>query len=243
MNYYKKTNCDHCYYPLHLQDLNRNQWIGNTEEFIFQCSFCGKETIIKSNLFIDNHISENYLNVIRDDPDYFSKDYQDKIYSHLKECLECKDKFEEGFLESIENKIKFSRKSLEHFKKYSQQVLRELNDDEVEYVENNDAVHIKKFYYDKDYVLEEDDEFYRDKKKLKTIEDVEEICYFIKEEQYVIGHVSFLVKNKTIVLDRIWFLSNDIIEKRNKFFKDLEQGKIKIKLNTLEKIYSKLNNV
>lgn len=242
MTYNKKTNCDHCFYPLNLQDLDRKQWNGDVEEFVFQCSFCGKETIVKSNLFDEEHINDNYLNVIREDPDYFSKDYQDKIFEHLKNCLFCKDKFEEDFLDSIENKIKFSQKSLEHFRKYSQQILIELND--VEYFKDSNGVNIREFRYDdKIYLIDEDDEFYRDKKKLKTIDNVEEICYFIKENQNIIGNVSFLIKEEKIVLDRIWFLSNTIIEKRHKFFKDLEQGKIKIKLNTLEKIYSKLNNI
>ena len=233
MKFSKRKNCFNCGYPLHLQDLKNSQWIDNVQEFNFICSSCNSNNYVKFSLFDKNgHVNRSYIAILKDDKEYISGERLTNLFNHINSCDECKKRLNEEYIADVEEKIRFNERSLLYFIRHADDVYKEL----INYKFEND--HVKYFKFeDKSFVIKEDDEFYRD-------DDRCQICYYLRnEEQCLLGMVCFSIFNKEkVVLDKIWFRSEDNLKKEQHFFNLLKEEKIKLRLETIEKIFKTLQN-
>lgn len=234
MGFNKRTNCIECGHPLHLQDLKNSQWIDDDQEFNFVCSACGRENLVKFGLFNKNgHIEKSYLSIIKDDKDYLTGERLSRFYNHINNCELCKNELNEEYILEVEEKIKFNERSLLYFTRNSQDIFKKLT--KLDYERNND--HIKWFSYFCKFKIDEDDEFYRYEKK-----DYLQICYYLRQNSCLSGMVCFSIVKEDVILEKIWLRSEENLKKEQELFRLLKEGKIKIKLDTIKKIFKALHN-
>jgi len=250
MAFSKRTNCKKCGFPLHLQDLKSKEWEGEDEKFVFECSACNEQNVIKSSLFIDDHlnISKDYLAIVKEDREYLPSELFEKIIFHIENCEECRNRLNEKYLTEIENKIKSNERTLSFFEKNSLEIMEKLEAvntiengiNQIEIYQNAQSdVYIRRFSYkDNIYELNEDDEFFR---KQDDDLSIQRLYYYIRQDVYLSGMVSFYIKNGDICLERIWFRTLESMAKEKEFIQELKDGKIKIKLETISRIFKFLN--
>ena len=83
MIFSKRMNCSECNHPLYLQDVSSCNWIDDVQEFVFVCSSCKKENIVKVKLFDSNrHIRRSYLAIMKDDSTYLNNEQLEKVSKH-----------------------------------------------------------------------------------------------------------------------------------------------------------------
>lgn len=235
MSLSKKLNCKSCESPLYWQDLETINWVNDHQDYVFICSECDTENIIQTRLFRDGHITKIYFDVLKDEKDRncFPSEQLQKISEHLEHCNQCSEKLNEAILNEIEEKVKFNEKSYRYFIRKSNNIFKDLENT----ITTEDG-HIEKFSYGgKDYTVNKDDEFFRE-----TTNTVRKICYYLKIENCTIGMVSFIFSGEKIILEKIWFRPTEIINKQRKLFQDIKEGKVKIRLDTLYKIFKTLHD-
>lgn len=242
----QKNNCQYCNSPINLQDLKNRRWVNDSEEFYFECSFCRKENKLVFPLFINEHIAKHYIRVIKEDSNYLLDGQKALINQHLEICAVCRNKFDEQILGEIESKITFNEESLRFFETNSQEVVRQLQLNDVKFIGKDDEINIEGFAIDDSkFVLTKEDEFYRRKRKFQHHDgrelDYLNIFYYLRDELCLSGMVSFLILDDIFIVDRIWLRPKQVLEKEKKFFEDLKNGKVKIKLNTLANIFKRLS--
>ena len=233
MGFNKRKNCGSCGHPLHLQDLKESQWDDDTQNFIFVCSACNSNNSVKFDLFnYDGHVNRRYLAILKDDKDYLSGERLTRFFAHVDACDNCKARLNEEYIAEVEEKIKFNEKSLLYLVRHAEDVFQDVT----AIYENS---HIKRFSFKGDtYEINEDDEFYRDEG------DRLQICYYLRnDKQCLMGMVCFSIgKKEKIILEKIWFRTEENLKKEQELFRLLKEGKIKLRLETIEKIFQTLHD-
>jgi hypothetical protein len=241
-----KSNCDKCGSPLHIQDVLKIVTEDDHERFIFNCSSCRGETIVKSMIFVSGHISLKYLETIKEHKDIISKEALEIISHHLENCAVCKDKYEEIFLEEASDNARLNRKLVSHFIQKSREIMKVL--EKSEYRMGRDG--LREFTFKgREYVLNQEDEFFRDSNNLHRLgrdrfknNEFQNVFYFMREEEIITGIVSFLIFTDKVVLERISFRSREDFNKDKKilqeFRQDLKKGKFK--LSAIQKYFNRI---
>lgn len=218
--------CKTCNASLSIQNIEKNIWIEDIEEFVFVCPVCKTETKLISCIFDEGHISKSYLEMILLDcdkkekqTDYIPVEQRKRLFEHINSCKHCNDMLESMRLKKISNEIVFNKNLYEFFLTKSVCIT---NVCKVE-VQNSS----KKFKIDnKDYIVYEKDLFYQH-------ENIS--CYLLEENLFNLGMVSFLECEKEVILDRIWVKSNERVLKEKKFLHDLKLGEIKVLVDLVNK--------
>jgi len=228
MSFNKKTNCSNCGHPLHLQDLQLSEWDDTGQIFYFICQSCEHETIVKYKLFNANgHLNKITFRIIKDDTDYIRNGQLAKVTEHLSSCELCRQQVDEEYLEEVEEKVRSNEKSLAYFLKHAHSVNLKVVADVV-------GFRIKSFIYEGLKLdLNSDDEFYSDDNT---------VYYYIKKDQCLVGMACFKFVNANTILDRIWLRSPEVVNKERDFFQGVKEGRIKIRLDSIQKIFHALNN-
>lgn len=233
------TNCYNCHNPLGLYDLRENVWHDDYEEFIFVCPNCEKQNKIISNLFKDGHINLNYLALFKDNPQHFPEKQKSVIEDHIHSCEECSARINELILSEIEEKIRFNEESLKYFESHGQTAAYSLTGDQVQTEEIEGLKIVKCFKWNGDcHDLNQVDEFYRQTGPLFGNPNViaERVVYYMFEDHWLLGMVSFIFYESKVILERIWFKPDKVVKLEKKFIQDLKNRKANLKLAVLRDI-------
>ena len=231
------TNCCNCFGQLGIYDLKSNSWNVDVEEFVFICPVCKTENTIRSLLFKETHIAIHYLTLYKENPSNIQEEQRKILENHVAKCDECSKTLNELILTEIEDKFKFNEQSFEFFNKHAKLVAKQLADDKIVTEIKNNIMSVKFFEYDeKKYQLTENDEFSRKEDFLEGNKSlpIERIAYYLFEEHWLLGIVSFLVYKDKVILEKIWFKPSNIQALEKKFIEDLKKRKIDLKLDTLK---------
>jgi hypothetical protein len=228
MKYNKKTNCIECGCPLNLQDMKETRWENDYLEFVFVCCSCKKENIVKSKLFRNEHISRNFLKIIKEDKSYLPADKLNLLHNHLEKCEECRNKFNEEYLLEVEEKIRFNEYSLKCLNNNGQEIKKELTSDSFSLVDGQ----VKSFFFENKKYDTDEDFFKQDTK----------ICYYLKNgNELTVGLACLEVSNEKVIIHKIWLISDELLKKEQELIQKIKKND-KIKLETLIKIYHSLDS-
>lgn len=225
MTFSRKTNCSECGYPLYLQDISSCDWNGNVQEFIFICSSCKSENVMKKKLFDANgHIKSSYLSVMKENSSYLNGEQLEQVSKHLAECDHCKKVVDEDLLDDVEEKIKFNEMSFKFFQRNGTEVKEKIMINEA-----------KTFEFDNEtFQINEQDEFYR-----KNGNGIN-VCFYMRQDSHLTGMACVRTIDEESFLTGIWLKPKEQIRKEKEFFDKLRNGE-KIKLDTLKQIFQAIN--
>jgi len=233
--------CSLCNTSLSLQDVDRNIWKEQSEEFIIKCPVCQTEKILISELFEHGHINKQYFAIIVSDSDsnnkekltdYIPQNLKQKIFDHLSSCQICSEKIEEFRLNKIFKKINLNEETYNFFIKCANDVIIELNRENISFKNNN----ICSFKFENQtYTIDQNNIFYSCEKTLEGIK-IEQKCYLLEKNSYNIGMVSFVFSNNKIILEKIWLKSEQRLEKEKTLLTNLKNGKIRILFELIDKL-------
>jgi len=237
--------CIGCGQSLSLQNIEKNFWREDTEVFVLVCSFCEVKTEISSELFEDEHVSNQYLSMVVSDTnysktsnekllDYLPELQKQKILQHVSQCRICSDKLEEIRLKEFSREIIFNEKTYNFFVNRAKSIIRELDQQKNQVVLNDTG--IKSFIFNEtEYELQEENLFCKRTEILEQI-PLDRYCYNISKDKIFVGMVSFVISNNKIILEKIWLKSDEYIEKEKEFLQNLKNGKVKILFSILDKL-------
>jgi hypothetical protein len=227
--------CTKCDTELSVQDLEKNEWVEDSEVFYIKCSVCDGITILKSNLFEDGHIAQQYLGLIVSDSgkhkekyvDYIPEVQKQKLFDHLNICDFCKNKIEGVRLAEISKEIEFNEKAYDFFLSKAKDVITQVD---------KEILKNKAFIFEKEeYALNPEELFYQKKELLNGIE-IERLCYNLETDGIYVGMVSFVISNDRLILEKIWLKSENRIEKEKEFLKNIRSGKFRILFSIIKKL-------
>jgi len=225
------TKCSNCNKSLYLSDVESNTWHTEFEQFVLSCSFCGEKNFIDVNLFDENrHITKFNLEMLKKEKRYLPDQQMQLISEHLQNCNPCSEALNCCILNEIETRLRFNEKTLNFFMNNSKEVFREIS--EAKWHLNGTDIKIDAFKLnDKEFSIKDEDIFFKDKVR---------ICYYLRLDSCLAGLASFLNSSDKIILERIWTRSEASIKKEQNFFQDLKDKKIKLDLETLETIFTRI---
>jgi len=221
----KRMNCSECNHPLYLQDVSSCNWVDDVQEFVFVCSSCKKENVVKVKLFdLNGHIRRSYLAIMKDDSTYLNNEQLEKVSKHLEECEYCKSRVNDEYVEEVEEKIRFNEKSMDFFESNGKEINEKIK---IETIDRS-----KFFMFDNEkYIINEQDEFFRNNGCGINV------CYYMRQGFCLVGMACIRILNDEVFLHKIWLRSKVQVEKEKVFFEKLKSGEIKLKLDTLGKIF------
>jgi hypothetical protein len=230
-------HCSSCNFVLSIQDLDRTEWVNDSEEFIFICSNCKNETKLVSFLFNQEHINEQYLETIVADVDneekyldYVPNKQKEYLLNHLKKCLICSDKLESLRLKNISRQIITNEKTYNFFMSQAKQIGKKLTCSEI----TINCIGIKSFIFNQNlYKFSKRNLFYNHLEHNKNY-----LCYFLENDSHIIGMVSFIKMQDEVLLDKIWVKSEERIEKEKRLLRNLKCADVKILYDLVNKKFS-----
>lgn len=227
-------NCKNCKTQLSLYNIDRNVWLGKTEEFIFICPKCNVESKFITYIFKGVHLSLSCLEMLVVDSDnqekqlnYMPKEKRNMILEHLTSCPYCSNKLEEIRLLKISNELCFNREVFDFFMSQASNISILLKDDEVK---TND-IGIKSFKFNNnEFFLSKKHLFYDLKKENEHF-----LCYTLERNNCSIGMASFLKKGNQINLDKIWIKSELRLLKEKILLRNISTGEMSALINLVRK--------
>jgi hypothetical protein len=235
--------CDRCSTSLSIQDVISNQWIDESEIFTIKCPQCSSESQIISPTFEAGHISIQYLAMIVTDSkeaksekyvNYLPIDVRNKIFEHLSKCKKCSDRVESLRLTEISNELKFSEKLYDYFVSKADDIIQELDPKKNQIKTNGSGVH---WFVHNDNMYKVAQVFFRNSGLIEGIE-FQRTCYNLESDNLTIGMVSFIESNNKIILEKIWFKSEERLELEKQFVSQLQNGKIKLVFDLLHRLHN-----
>jgi hypothetical protein len=235
--------CDKCGTTLSINDVEKNEWNEDSEQFIIICPICETEKKLVSPLFESGHIARQYLSMIVLDSDsqnkektidYMPKKQQDMIFEHLAKCDICSERIEETRLIKISKDIQINDSTYKFFISQADDVIEELSKDKVKM----NCVGIKSFVYkNQEYQIDSKNLFCEYEEFLGDIK-IKRRCYILENEECSIGMVSFVETNEKLILEKIWLKTQKHLEKERQFLDNLRSGKVRVLFDLVKKIHS-----
>jgi hypothetical protein len=225
LTFSRKTNCSECGYPLYLQDINSCNWKGDVQEFVFVCSSCKSENVIKKKLFDQNgHIKHSYLAVMKENSSYLSGEQLEQVSKHLSECEHCKKCVDENLLDDVEEKMKMNDLSFRFFQKNGTELKEKIM-----------IAESKIFQFENEtFQINEQDEFYRKNGNGMNV------CYYMRQDSHLTGMACVRTIDGETFLTGIWLKPKEQIKQEKEFFERLRNGE-KLKLDTLKQIFQAIS--
>ena len=235
--------CSKCGTSLSIQDVERNEWLEDSETFIIKCPVCEHEIKLVSPLFDSGHLSNQYIRMIVLDSkfetkekytDYVPENQRKKIFDHISSCSVCSDKIESFRLSEISKEFEFNESTYKFFVEKAKEVVKELEPKQIKI----NGSGIESFVFeDKHYNVSIDNLFCSHKEKINDVE-IERLCYGLEKESFNIGMVSFVKSKGKIILEKIWLKSEERLKKEKQFLLNLKSGKIRILFELIKKLPS-----
>ena len=235
--------CSKCGTSLSIQDVEKNEWLDDSEIFIIKCPVCEHELKLISSLFDSDHLSSQYIRMIVLDSkfevkekytDYIPEKQRKKIFDHISSCSICSNKIESFRLTEISKEFEFNESTYKFFVEKAKDVVKELEPKQIKI----NGTGIEGFTFeDKFYDVSLNNLFCRHEEKINDVK-IERLCYGLEKDDFNIGMVSFVKSNKKVILEKIWLKSEERLKKEKQFLLNLKSGKIRILFELIKKLPS-----